>query len=526
MNWFKTQGIRIRIIALMFILILPLILLIQGYILPSFEERFYQNKKDSTRIAVEVALGAIHTSYDEFKTGKLKEDEAKNQAMNSIRSMRYNNNSEYLWINDFSPKMIMHPIKPELVGKDLSAMKDPNGKLLFVEMVDVVKKSGSGFVEYMWSKPNSTNPVKKISYVQEFKPWGWIIGNGVYVDDVTSEMNTLTFKIWIVLGITIFFASLLVLSFTNYLTKSLLIISEKVFKGSQLFKETSEDITITSDNISKRTNSSAAALQQTSASLEEISSMIKRSADNSDQLIKISLNSKKNAASGQQSVNTMMNNMNSIISNNNNISDQIIKSNTEMEEIISMIKEISDKTGVINDIVFQTKLLSFNASVEAARAGENGKGFAVVAQEIGILAAKSGESAKEIGEILTLSTQKVIAMVESNRNKMKQLLAVTSENLDYGLSNANLCGQSLDLIVSDSDQVNLMVSEITEAIKQQATGVFEITKAMEDLDLVTQQNANSAEENSKSSEDLHKDALDMELVTRELIEVVTGAERH
>jgi methyl-accepting chemotaxis protein len=218
----------------------------------------------------------------------------------------------------------------------------------------------------------------------------------------------------------------------------------------------------------------------------------------------------------------MLNLMNGIIANNKVIALEINNSNKEMEQVVTMIKEISNKTKVINDIVFQTKLLSFNASVEAARAGENGKGFAVVAEEIGILATKSGESSQEISTILNKSTLQVVEMVEKNKLKMDQLLNSTFKNLEQGLSNANRCGDSLNLIVEDSTTVNLMVNEISAAFKEQASGVYQITKAMEDLDLVTQKNAASAIENSNSSDVLLKDALLMESVTNELIKIVSG----
>jgi diguanylate cyclase (GGDEF)-like protein/PAS domain S-box-containing protein len=97
--------------------------------------------------------------------------------------MRYDG-SEYFWINDLQPRMVMHPVMPELDGKDLSDFTDPNGKRLFVEFVDTVRKSGAGFVEYLWPKPGLTQPVPKISYVKGFSPWGWVIGSGIYIDDV------------------------------------------------------------------------------------------------------------------------------------------------------------------------------------------------------------------------------------------------------------------------------------------------------------------------------------------------------
>lgn len=521
-NWFKGQGIRVRIMALMFALMLPLIFLIQGFILPTFEEKLYQDKKDSTRIAVEIAIGAIEKIHNDFKAGKFKdEEEAKSMALKVIANIRYNQ-TEYFWINDFTPRMIMHPMKPELDGKDLSGSKDPNGKHLFVEMADTAKKNGAGFVEYIWPKPNSDKPVEKISYVKEFKPWGWIVGNGVYVDDVAGEMSALTLKIWTVLSIVMALAGLLVFTFSSYLTKKLLEISEKVFKGSQNFKETSEDITHSSGDITKRTFSSASALQQTAAGLFEISNMLKKSVDSADELRKLAVNSKSNVANGKKAVEEMSNSMKSIFENNDKISDQVSKSNKEMEAIILLIQEIAAKTNVINDIVFQTKLLSFNASIEAARAGEHGRGFAVVADEIGKLAAMSGVSATEIGQILNQSTSRVNEIIENTKSGITLLMDSASKNLDAGLKNADQCGKSLDLIVKDSEQVNLMVIEIAQAFKEQSLGVQEINNAMEALDVATQQNACSAKENSESAEGLNKDAVEMEMVTRELIKIVSG----
>jgi methyl-accepting chemotaxis protein len=101
--------------------------------------------------------------------------------------MRYAGN-EYFWVNDMHPRMVMHPIKAELEGKDLSGVKDPSGQNLFVTFVNVVKQQGEGFVAYGWPKPGSEDPVQKVSYVKGFAPWGWIVGSGVYIDTVNATL--------------------------------------------------------------------------------------------------------------------------------------------------------------------------------------------------------------------------------------------------------------------------------------------------------------------------------------------------
>ena len=125
----------------------------------------------------------------------MSDDEAKRGAVETIKSLRYSE-TEYFWINDMQPRMVMHPIKPELDGKDLAETKDPTGKRLFVEFVETVKAKGAGYVFYMWPKPGSQEPVEKVSYVKGFAPWGWIIGSGVYMDEINaaflSRMATAT----------------------------------------------------------------------------------------------------------------------------------------------------------------------------------------------------------------------------------------------------------------------------------------------------------------------------------------------
>ena len=143
-------------------------------------------KREQTRNLVEVAHGLVAESHALEKSGALTRQEAQQRAMTTLRKLRYDKN-EYFWINDMQPRMIMHPIKPELDGQDMSTNADPRGKRIFIAFVDEIKRSGAGFVDYMWPKPGVTEPVDKVSYVKGFEPWGWIIGSGVYVDDVTAQ---------------------------------------------------------------------------------------------------------------------------------------------------------------------------------------------------------------------------------------------------------------------------------------------------------------------------------------------------
>jgi len=142
----------------------------------------------STQQLVEAAHSVIAHYHGMSAKGALDDKAAQKQALAALRGMRYSG-AEYFWVNDMHPRMVMHPIRPELDGKDLSDNKDPQGKRLFVAFVDAVKADGAGFVDYLWPKPGMDEPVPKISYVKEFKPWGWIVGSGIYVDDVDAAFR-------------------------------------------------------------------------------------------------------------------------------------------------------------------------------------------------------------------------------------------------------------------------------------------------------------------------------------------------
>ena len=155
-------------------------------------ESSYNAAHDSQKVAEaykDKLKNIVDITYNAMKSIDSRSDLTANQkkqsALNIIKDMRYNNN-DYIWINDMHPTMVMHPIKPALNGKNLSDFKDPNGKHLFNEFVEVCREKGEGFVDYMWPKPGYDKPVPKLSYVKLFKPWNWIVGTGIYLDDIKA----------------------------------------------------------------------------------------------------------------------------------------------------------------------------------------------------------------------------------------------------------------------------------------------------------------------------------------------------
>lgn len=176
-------SIKLRLLAFSGLALLAL-LTVTGVLVQSQYRQLMEDRQIKTRHVVEVAYGVIESFQTQEKKGELDRATAQKEAIRVLRTLRYQE-SEYFWINDHTPRMIMHPIKPELDGKDLSGVKDPNGKLLFVEFAKAATAQGA-LVDYLWPKPGQQDPVKKISYVKDFKPWGWIIGSGIYIDDVDT----------------------------------------------------------------------------------------------------------------------------------------------------------------------------------------------------------------------------------------------------------------------------------------------------------------------------------------------------
>ena len=180
---FKMSGKIYAIIALSFVSLIG----IAAFQLNELKSGLEDQKRIELRHLGEVAMRIVNEEYAAAQRGEISVEQAKKNASARIGALRYGAD-DYFWINDLQPRMIMHPIKPELNGRDLTEMKDPNGKHLFVEFADVVKRQGTGFVAYEWPKPGMADPQPKLSYVAGFQPWGWVIGTGVYIDDLQQQV--------------------------------------------------------------------------------------------------------------------------------------------------------------------------------------------------------------------------------------------------------------------------------------------------------------------------------------------------
>ncbi len=285
-----------------------------------------------------------------------------------------------------------------------------------------------------------------------------------------------------------------------------------------------QQIAASSEELSQGATEQASSLEETSSAVEEMNSMVQKNAESARQSSEVSTASGTSATRGKKVVEEMKRAMQDIDAANSNIMHQTNESNEKISEIVKVISEIGNKTKVINDIVFQTKLLSFNASVEAARAGEHGKGFAVVAEEVGNLAQMSGNAAKEISTMLDSSIQKVESIVRETRSSVEKLITESKQKVELGTKVAVDCGEVLEEIVSNVSQVASMSHSISGASDEQARGIAEITKAVTQLDQMTQQNAAASEETASAAEELSAQAESMQAVVQTLIVTIKGGD--
>lgn len=313
--------------------------------------------------------------------------------------------------------------------------------------------------------------------------------------------------------------------FSASLSRTLAGLAAKLAEGASQVANASGEISASGADLSSSTTEQAAALQETVASVDEVSAMVSKNADNAKRSQAVADASHQAALRGKKDMDQMQRSIEEINHSNNDIMRQTESSNQDIANIVKVIAEIGNKTKVINDIVFQTKLLSFNASVEAARAGEHGKGFAVVAEEVGNLAQMSGNAAKEISQMLEESIRKVETTVTESKTKIERLIVASKDKVEVGMGTARRCGDALDEIVRNVSDLNHMVAEISTASQEQAQGVQEINKAMGQLDQVTQQNAAGAQQAASASNSLKSQAAVLNGLVESLVATVQGAGR-
>ncbi|OFZ20303.1 MAG: hypothetical protein A2X94_02750 [Bdellovibrionales bacterium GWB1_55_8] len=266
----------------------------------------------------------------------------------------------------------------------------------------------------------------------------------------------------------------------------------------------------------------SSAVNEVAASIEEMSSMIKKSSENSSKLLDAARTTYSSTEEGAQAICQMVNDIGAMGRSQEGIIRQVELTQNQIQKIVGVIREIGEKTKVINDIVFQTRLLAFNASVEAARAGEHGKGFAVVAEEVGSLASMSGKASQDISAMLEAGTQQANQMAENMRANIGQFLEDARKSVTQGDRSAQVCTAALERISAETQNVSALSAEIESAMKEQELGIHEVAKAIHLITGSSSKTSAVAQQSLSSATALLDQARSLKDVMRGLQEAVLG----
>jgi methyl-accepting chemotaxis protein len=472
-------------------------------------------KAQKTRNLVEVPYSVIQQQYQLETEGKLTRAEAQRQAIEAIRSMRYEGKN-YFWINDEHPTMIVHPLKPELNGTDLTTFKDPTGKAVFVEFVKAAQDPSGGYVYYLWPKPGSQKPVAKLSFVKRFEPWGWVIGTGIYIDDVdvawrqgalkaggvvlaclipllavligtarsiflrlrdiverikdvAEGKGDLTKRIEVVSNDEIGDRSKWFNSFIDRLDEMVTAIADNAFQLESASAEldlTSQQIATNAGETSTQANLVSQAAQQVSHNLhtvatgaEEMGISIKEIARNATEASKVATSAVRVAETTTAAV------------------SRLGDSSTEIGEVIKVITAIAQ----------QTNLLALNATIEAARAGEAGKGFAVVASEVKELAKQTARATEDIsGKIAAIQSDtkaavEAIASISAVIDQVNEISSTIATAVEEQNATTNEMSRNVSEAAHSSGEINGSIAGVAKAAEsttQGASGTREASKRL------------------------------------------------
>ncbi len=486
-----------------FILLLSLtgLLLLTTLAITDIKTLQLNEKNLKTQQVVEATHSLIRHFHKQSLTGELSDEQAQQAALNAVRGMRYAKN-EYFWINDMSGVMLMHPIKPALDGTSVYGLKDPSGFQLFRAFIDVVKADSAGFVSYLWPKPGHEQPVRKTSYVQGFKPWGWVIGSGVYLDDVDKAFKENAIYLGsISLGITVLILlvstliansitkplnetvqalkdigegngdltvalkvsgrdeiSQLRISFNSFVAKIHQLVGQVAATSDQL-ASAAEQLAAGTADTTRNIHQQSDETNQVAKAVSELAESITRVAGNATHAADAALEADNEADNGERMLNDTVVSIQGVAEKLENAVDVTKQLESDSENIGSILD-------VIRGIAEQTNLLALNAAIEAARAGEQGRGFAVVADEVRHLAQRTQESTHEI--------QVMIEQLQAGANRAAQVMTSSREETQVTANNAANTMNSLRTI-------NNAITTIKEMCAQVANGAEDESRVAEDI---------------------------------------------
>ncbi|MBL8428519.1 MAG: methyl-accepting chemotaxis protein [Dechloromonas sp.] len=470
------------------------------------KESMLEERKQKTRNLVEVGLGIVTHHHKLVAAGTLSDDEAKKAAREALRGVRYASN-DYYFILDGGHRYILVPPKPENEGKDVSETKDANGKFLIREIVSA-GKAGGGFVDYWFPRAGETQPAPKLSYVAPFAPWDWVIGTGIYVDDIDNEfkrgallLGGISLALLLVLGIIGFLITRSVIQQLGGEPTTVSTIMQRVAEGD-----------LTAGASSARNGSLLHSLDGMVASLRQMIGEINRDANslvtNAEKIARASVEVAKAADQQSESTSAMAAAIEELTVSSNHISDSARETSAETREAVRLSDEgtarvgqaaeaiqllsgtisdvstrihtleeranqVSSIANVIKDIAGQTNLLALNAAIEAARAGEQGRGFAVVADEVRKLAERTSLATTEI--------ESMIGAIQSDTAGAVEAMNAALPEVQQGVTLALSASDSLRHIEEGARRTLDRVGEVADSTHEQSTTSTAIAQRVEEI---------------------------------------------